>query len=77
MQRTTPFRHPLQNFWPLVHNIPSLVPRLNHSFYGDTVRCRTSRDAHGMTDGATTELEHHVLTEIVQQLMHLPGMNAA
>ncbi len=30
-----------------------------------------------MTDGAAAELQHHVLAEIVQELVHLSGMDAA
>ena len=31
----------------------------------------------GMADGAAAELQHDVLAEIVDQLVHLAGMNAA
>jgi hypothetical protein len=30
-----------------------------------------------MTDGAAAELQHDVLAEMVEQLMHLTGVNAA
>jgi hypothetical protein len=30
-----------------------------------------------MTDGAAAELQHHVLAEIGDELVHLTGMNAA
>ena len=30
-----------------------------------------------MADGAAAELQHHVFAEMVEQLMHLAGMDAA
>src|SRR5882757_10415391 len=30
-----------------------------------------------MTDGAATELQDYVFAEMIEQLMHLPGVNAA
>src|ERR1700721_2404530 len=37
----------------------------------------TSLDCARVANGATAELPHHVFTEMVEQLMHLAGMNAA
>ena len=34
-------------------------------------------DAHRMPDGAAAELQHHVFAEIVQQLVHLAGVDSA
>jgi hypothetical protein len=34
-------------------------------------------DAHRVADGAAAELQHHVVAEEVEKLVHLAGMNAA
>ena len=38
---------------------------------------RTGLDAHGVTDGAATKLQHDIIAEEIQELMHLTSVNAA
>src|SRR5450759_3896302 len=65
-QRTAPFRSLLENLRPLVEVVTSLIPRLNHGFHRNAICRRACGYTLRMTDGTATELEHHILTQIVQ-----------
>src|SRR5260370_35644539 len=75
-QRAAPLRRLLQNLRPLVEVVAPLVARLDHGFYGDAACRRAGGETLWMAESAAAELEHYILTEVVQQLMHLPGMNS-
>ena len=57
--------------------VPALVARLDHRLDGDAVGGGAGGDAHRVADRAAAELQHDVLAEVVQQLVHLAGVDAA
>ncbi len=57
--------------------VAAFVAGEDHRLQGHAVRGRTGLNPHGMTDGAAAELQHHIFAEMVEQLMHLAGMDAA
>src|SRR3954451_3719508 len=67
----------LQDVLALLHVVATLVAGLDHGLHGDAVALGTRLDPHGVTDRATTELEDDVLTEVVEQLVHLAGVDTA
>src|SRR6266487_6754399 len=75
-QRAAPLRRLLKDLRPFIEVITPFIACLNHSFHGNAVGCRTSGDALWMTDRTTTKLKHYVFTQVVQELVHLPGMNS-
>ena len=66
-----------QDLRPLVPDIPTLVPGQDHGLEGDPVGRRSGLDPHRVPDRAAAELEHDIVAQIGQQLMHLAGMDAA
>src|SRR5271165_2775029 len=66
-----------QNLGTLVNIVAALVAGEDHGFQRDAVGGRAGRDAAGMADGAAAELQHDVLAEKIEQLVHLAGMDAA
>jgi hypothetical protein len=67
----------LEDVRTLVEVVLALVAGLDDRLDGDAVRGRARGDAHRVADRAATELEHHVLAEVLEQLVHLAGMDAA
>src|ERR1019366_6840651 len=53
------------------------LPGENHRLDGHAVGCRPRRDSHRMTDRAAAKLQDNVLAEKIEQLVHLPRMDAA
>src|SRR5438876_8476042 len=74
-QRGTPPGCFLKHLRPFIHDVTSLIARLNHGFYGHTVGRCTGSDTHRMTNGTATELEYHDFIQIVQPMVHLSSMN--
>jgi hypothetical protein len=56
--------------------IASSISAQDHRLDGDAVRGGAGGDAHRMPDRAAAELQHDVLAEVVQQLVHLAGVDA-
>ena len=56
----------VQNLRTLIKEVTSFVASLDHDFRGNAICRRTLRDAIRVTDGAATELQHYVFSEIVQ-----------
>src|ERR1019366_5351039 len=56
--------------------VAALVSGLHHDLERHAVGGCSGGNAHGVADGATSELEHAVLTEIVEELVHLAGVDA-
>ena len=57
--------------------VRALVARLDHRLDRDAVRLGARGDAHRVADRAAAELQDNVLAEVVEQLMHLAGVDAA
>src|SRR6266850_804111 len=66
-----------QDLRTFVLDVASLVAGQHDGFQRDPIRRGAGLDAHRMTDRAATELQHHIVAEQVDQLMHLARMNAA
>ena len=62
---------------PFVDIVAPDVAREDHRFERDAVGGRAGLDAHRMADRAAAELQHDVLAEQVEELVHLPGVDAA
>ena len=77
LQRRAGLRRLGQNFRALVQIVAAFVAGEDHRFQRDAVGGGAGLDAHRMADGAAAELQHHVLAEMIEQLMHLAGMDAA
>src|SRR5579863_8165994 len=75
-QRTTPLRRLLQDLRPLIEVVSAFIARLNHRLHRNAVRCCTGSNARRVTDRATAKLQHHIFPQVVEQLVHLPSMNA-
>src|ERR1700677_583545 len=76
-QRRTPPARGGEDLRPLVPDVAAFVAGLDHGLERHPVRGRAGLDALGMADGPAAELQHDVLTEIGQELMHLTGVNAS
>src|SRR6201999_1013811 len=61
----------------LLEVVAALVARLDHRLHGDAVGGCAGGDAHRVTDGPAAELQHDVLSQVAQQLVHLTGVDAA
>ena len=76
-QRLTPFGRVARICGPSLRmSRPSLRAK-HHRLERDAVGSGAGLDAHRVTDRAAAELQHDVFAEIVEQLVHLPGMDAA
>ena len=62
---------------PSLKVVLALVAGLDHRLDGDAVGGRARGDPHRVADRAAAELQHDVLAEVVEQLVHLAGVNAA
>ena len=60
-----------------MHVIASLVAREDHRLKRNAVGGCPGLNTHGVADGTAAELQHDVLAEQIEKLMHLPGVNAA
>ena len=60
-----------------LHIVAAFVSRQDHCFQRNTIGNRTGLYAHRVANGSAAELQYHIFAEIIQQLVHLAGMNAA
>ena len=67
----------LENLRTFAQVIPAFVARQDHRLERHAVCSRAGLDAHRVADGAAAELQDHVLAQIMDQLVHLTGMDAA
>jgi len=70
-------RGALEDVRALLEVVAALVAGLDHRLDRDAVGGRTGGDPHGVADRAAAELQDRVLAEVVQQLVHLAGVDAA
>src|ERR1019366_7419670 len=66
-----------KNLEALVPDVAALVSRQHHAFEGHPVGRGTGLDALRVADRPAAELQHDVVSEQMEKLMHLPGMDAA
>ena len=62
---------------PFAQIVAAFVAGQDHGLQRHAVGGGAGLDAHRMADRAAAELQHHVFAEIVEQLVHLAGMDAA
>src|SRR6266550_1431429 len=67
----------LEDVGPFLEVVLALVASLDHRLDGDAVGRRAGGDTHRVADRAAAELEHDVLAEVVQELVHLACVDAA
>src|SRR5579875_3139134 len=67
----------LQDLRSLLEEVESLVAGFDHCLHGHPVGGGTGRYSHGVAYGSAAELQHDVLAEVVQELVHLACVNAA
>ena len=77
LQRLARLRGRFEDLRTFAEIVAAFVAREDHRFERDAVRRRAGLDAHRMADRAAAELQDHVFAEIVEQLVHLAGMDAA
>src|ERR1019366_2709903 len=66
-----------ENLRPFGFYVAPFVASENHGLERDPIGGSTGLDAHRVPDRAAAELQHAVLAEIIDKLMHLSCMNAA
>src|SRR5690242_11469182 len=57
--------------------VAALVAGLDHRLQRDAVGGGPGGDAHRVADRPAAELQDRVLAQVVQELVHLPGVDAA
>ena len=77
LQRRAGRRRLGENFRPFVQLVAAFVAGEDHRLQRHAIRGGAGLNAHGMADGAAAELQDDVFTEMIQQLMHLAGVNTA
>src|SRR6476620_7330154 len=69
LERRTPLGGSFQNLGTFFHVVAAFVARQNHCFQRNTIVNRTGLYAHRVPNGPTTELQDHIFTEIIEQLV--------
>src|ERR1700691_5732920 len=63
-----------QNLRTLAQVVTTLVSSLNDGLERNPIGGRAGLNTHRVTDGAAAELQHDVLAQVVDQLVHLSRM---
>src|SRR5207302_2011783 len=66
-----------QNVWAFGRVVAAFVAGLDHRLEGHPVGGGAGGDPHRVADGAAAELEDDVFAQVVEQLVHLAGVDAA
>src|SRR3984885_7815736 len=77
LQRAAELRRAAKDLSALVPDVTALVARLDHRLERHAIGHRAGLNTRWVSDGAAAELQYHVVTEQIEQLMHLAGVNAA
>src|SRR5579875_3865435 len=65
----------LEDLGTLAQVLPALVAGLDHRLHGHPVGGGAGGDTHRIADRPPAELQHHILPQVVQQLVHLPSVD--